>query len=97
MRRVSEILNHQFLAAIEVEESRAHAMHGEPRDIYEMLAILGEEFGELQAAVLDFDYDDAPLDNAAKECIQVGAMALKLYKVLKLQVAFHSPRGRLND
>jgi len=75
-----------FFLAVEEEEIRANKQHGPPADIYEMLAILGEEYGELQKAILDFDYDQAPIDGAFKECVQVGAMVLKTYTCLRQMI-----------
>ncbi len=79
-------LEREFLELVLAEEVRADVQHGLPADIYEMLTILGEEYGELQQAVLQFDYGHAPIENALRECIQVGAMALKTYMYLQLTV-----------
>ena len=73
----------EYLFRVVQEERRAHELHGEPADIYEMLAILGEEYGELQKAILDFDYDGGSDADPLRECIQVGAMVLKTYTFLR--------------
>lgn len=82
----------EFLFKTIQEERRAHAIHGEPAGIYEMLAILGEEYGELQKAVLDADYGDGDHADPLRECIQVGAMALKTYTLLR-QIQAGEPHG----
>lgn len=82
-----------FRMAVSEELHRADAQHGEAADIYEMLAVLGEEFGELQQAVLKFDYEGGSHDAILQECVQVGAMAAKTFRFIheKLNV----PRSTL--
>lgn len=60
----------------------ADQQHGEAADLYEMLAVLGEEFGELQQAALQFDHEGGRRDHILKECIQVGAMACKTFRFI---------------
>jgi hypothetical protein len=69
-----------------VELRRADAQHGDATDLYVMLAVLGEEFGELQKAALQFDYEGGNRDALLKECIQVGAMACKTFRFIAEQV-----------
>lgn len=71
MRELTEYIQ---LVACELED--ADEQHGEPQNEYEMLAILGEEYGELQKAVIDFNNDEAPLSGALNECIQVAKSSL---------------------
>ena len=71
-----------FHMAVSEELRRGDEQHGEAADLYEMLAVLGEEFGELQQAVLQFDYEGGSRDHILKECIQVGAMACKTFRFI---------------
>ncbi len=71
-----------FHTAVSEELRRGDEQHGEAADLYEMLAVLGEEFGELQQAVLQFDYEGGSRDHILKECIQVGAMACKTFRFI---------------
>jgi len=81
-----------FHMAVSEELRRADAQHSDAADIYEMLAVLGEEYGELQQAVLDYDYHGGSRDNVMKECIQVGAMAQKTFP-LHTGAPRHPARG----
>lgn len=80
-------LHAAFLAACAHEIDRADSLHGDAADLYEMLAILGEEFGELQQAVLDYDYHGGSRDDILKEAVQVGAMAAKTFRFVHLHPA----------
>lgn len=80
-----------FHLAVAHEIVTADAAHGEPADIYEMLAILGEEVGELSQAVLDRDYKGGTRDHMLRECVQVGAMALKTFRFIHQRLG--EPRG----
>ena len=81
-----------FHMAVSEELRRADAKHSEAADIYEMLAVLGEEFGELQQAVLDYDYQGGSRDHVLEECIQVGAMACKTFRFIHRSLG--TPRGQ---
>ncbi len=81
-----------FHAAVSEELHRADEQHGDATDLYEMLAVLGEEYGELQKAVLQFDYEGGRRDHILKECIQVGAMACKTFRYITNNMAL-IPRG----
>jgi len=80
-------LHAAFHMAVSEELRRADEKHADAADIYEMLAILGEEFGELQQAVLDYDYHGGSRDAILKEAVQVGAMATKTFRFLYLHPA----------
>ena len=81
-----------FHTAVSEELRKADEQHGEAADLYEMLAVLGEEYGELQKAALDFDYEGGSRDSILTECIQVGAMALKTFRFITENVT--APRIR---
>jgi len=76
-----------FHMAVSEELRRADEKHADAADLYEMLAILGEEFGELQQAVLDYDYHGGDRNAILKEVIQVGAMAAKTFRFVHLHPA----------
>jgi hypothetical protein len=78
--------------AVSEELRRADAKHGDAEDLYVALAVLGEEFGELQQAALQFDYEGGSRDHILKECIQVGAMACKTFRFITNNV--ETPRRR---
>ena len=55
-------------------------------DIFQWLAILGEEVGELSKEVLEFwfgDGDDKDLEHIEKEAVQVATLALKIAWMVK--------------
>lgn len=84
MRR--EDIHAAFRIAITEELRRADEQHGDAADLYVQLAVLGEEYGELQKAALQFDYEGGSRDALLKECIQVGAMACKTFRFIHEQV-----------
>lgn len=66
------------LSAVFDELRRAEAKFPSwPENMFEGLAILGEEFGELQQAVLQNKYEAQPYSNIRKEAVQTAAMALR--------------------
>lgn len=77
--------------AVSEELRRADEQHGEAADLYEMLAVLGEEFGELQQAVLQYDYEGGGYDHILEECIQMGAMVCKTFRFIRMNPTL--PRG----
>ena len=81
-----------FHMAVSAELRQADAQHSEAADLYEMLAVLGEEFGELQQAVLQYDYEGGTREHLLDECIQVGAMAAKTFRFISQRL--HEPRAR---
>lgn len=55
-----------------------------PTDPLHALAVLGEEFGELTKAMLQFTYEPhkTSIDEIRTEALQTAAMALRLYRSL---------------
>ncbi len=43
-----------------------------------LLAALGEEFGEVCRALLEFHYEGGPRENVIAEAVQVAAMAIRI-------------------
>lgn len=85
-------LHAAFHTAVSEELRRADEQHGDAVDLYVQLAVLGEEFGELQKAALQFDYEGGDRDAILKECIQVGAMACKTFRHIHERVEFPARR-----
>ncbi len=60
---------------IQAELKRAEEQHPTwPTDAFEQLAIIGEEFGELQQAVLQYKHEGGSFESIQHEGIQVAAM-----------------------
>jgi len=60
------------------ELRRAEELHpGWPADIFERLAIIGEEFGELQQATLQAKYEQGDPRAIYTEAVQLSAMTLR--------------------
>lgn len=53
-----------------------------PNDPFHAAAILNEEVGELNKALLDFTYKGATIDDAITEAAQTGAMAIRMLQYL---------------
>lgn len=83
-----DVIHDAFHVAVSEELRKADEQHGDATALYEMLAVLGEEYGELQQAVLQFDYEGGSRDRMLKECIQVGAMACKTFRFITNHVTF---------
>jgi len=54
-----------------------------PEDIFEQLAILQEEAGEITKAVLDYKTGDGSKEDLQKEVYQTAAMCLRFLENLK--------------
>ena len=74
----------ELIGKVFAEISRAETLHpGWPENIYEQLAIIGEEFGELQQAALDNDHKAQNTQHIEDEAVQLAAMALRFLFNLK--------------
>ena len=63
---------------VEAELHRAIEKHPAwPESVYTQLAIIGEEFGELQQAVLQQEYEDGRRAAIKEEAVQLAAMAVR--------------------
>ena len=74
-RRIGLVVNDELARAIEKFPEW-------PNDLCHALAIVGEEFGELQKAVLEYLYDDqkpavAGFSDIREEALQLAAVALR--------------------
>ena len=61
-----------------------------PENIFEQLAIVGEEFGELQQAVLQAKYENKSHEYVKEEGVQLAAMALRFLFNMKENSMFVS-------
>lgn len=55
-----------------------------PEDYFEILAIIGEEYGEVVKAVNDYKWKGAPKEEIVKELRQVAAMCLGFLERLEI-------------
>lgn len=53
----------------------------------EWLAYLTEEVGELSKAILDYQYQDGPIESVVSEAVQVMTLAAKIATCKKISVA----------
>lgn len=67
-----------------------------PSDPFVALAILGEEYGELQKAILQFVYEPGKATelDIEKEAIQTAAMCIRLVKSLGQYVYSKNPQHK---
>jgi hypothetical protein len=71
-------LKSEILKDIAEELARAEKKFPKwPINVFDALAILGEEYGELQQAALQYKYENGPIHNIYKEGIQTAAMAIR--------------------
>jgi hypothetical protein len=64
--------------AILAELCAAERKHpGWPNDLFESMAIIGEEYGEACQAVLQFKYEDGQFKDIIRELRQTAAMCIR--------------------
>jgi hypothetical protein len=72
------VKNEQVIGAVFDELRRAEELHpGWPENVFEQMAIIGEEFGEMQQAAIDFKYHRGRQRRLYEEAVQVAAMSLR--------------------
>jgi len=70
----------EILNKIEDELKRAEEIHPDfPTDIFQQLAILTEEAGEVAKAVNDFEFEGNSIEDVKTELIQTAAMCVRMY------------------
>lgn len=80
----SEFDRLQKYAPIDAELKRAKKKHPiYPISMYEQLAIMQEEAGEVTKAVLHFHYEKGSLDDVKNELIQTAAMCMRMLESLE--------------
>ncbi len=55
-----------------------------PEDYFKILAIIGEEYGEVAKAVNDYKWKDAPKEEIIKELYQLAAMCFGFLERLEI-------------
>jgi NTP pyrophosphatase (non-canonical NTP hydrolase) len=74
----------QYYEAIEAELNRAEEKHPDyPQDIFQQLAIMQEEAGEVTKAVLHYHYENGTIEHIHKELVQTAAMCIRMLQNLK--------------
>lgn len=73
----------QKYAPIDAELKRAEKKHPNfPKDMYQQLAIMQEEAGEVTKAVLHYHYESGSLQDVKDELIQTAAMCMRMLNAL---------------
>lgn len=68
---------------MDAELERAKAKHPNfPRNMFEQLAIMQEEAGEVTKAVLHFQRENGTLHDIKEELVQTAAMCMRMYEAL---------------
>ena len=68
---------------IQKELERAEKKHPEfPKDMFQQLAIMQEEAGEVTKAVLHYHYENGTLEHVREELIQTAAMCMRMLQNL---------------
>lgn len=76
---------HLVIEKIVEELKRAEEKHPVyPNNIFEQLAIMQEEAGEVTKAVLHHTYENASLEDVRDELIQTAAMCIRMLKNMDL-------------
>jgi len=78
----------KFYSLVEAERRRQDELHGETNQhmsvpanaLTDWTTILGEEYGELCKAIIEFCFQDGSLDNVEKECVHVAAVAKAIWE-----------------
>ena len=68
---------------IQKELERAEKKHPEfPKDMFQQLAIMQEEAGEVTKAVLHYHYEGGTLEDVCEELVQTAAMCMRMLSAL---------------
>ncbi len=83
MKLNSELDRLQKYAPIDTELQRAKAKHpAYPPNIFEQLAIMNEEAGEVTKAVLHYKREGGSLQDVKDELVQTAAMCVRMLEAL---------------
>lgn len=84
MELSSELDRLKQFEPIAKELARAEKKHPNfPENMYEQLAIMQEEAGEVSKAVLHYHHEGGTLQDVKKELIETAAMCMRMYKALQ--------------
>ena len=68
---------------IQQELERAEKKHPDfPKDMFQQLAIMQEEAGEVTKAVLHYHYEGGTLEDVREELVQTAAMCMRMLSAL---------------
>lgn len=68
---------------IDVELKRAEELHPNyPTDIFEQVAIMNEEAGEVTRAVLQYKREGGSIDSVKEELVQTAAMCMRMLNAI---------------
>ncbi len=88
----NEIKNEKALQAILGELNKAEKKWPRwPLNLFEQLAVVGEEFGELQQAVLQAKHEYGKAEHIREEAIHLAAMAVRFLKNLPYDLERYNP------
>jgi len=75
----SELERLQKYAPIDRELIRAEKIHPDfPKDIFQQLAIMQEESGEVVKSVVDYQFHGGTINDIREELIQTAAMCMRM-------------------
>ena len=68
---------------VQIELQRAEEIHPNfPKDMFQQLAIMQEEAGEVTKAVLDYHFGKDTIEHVREELIQTAAMCVRMLQNL---------------
>ena len=72
---------------VERELERAEKKHPDfPKDMFQQLAIMQEEAGEVTKAVLHYHYENGTIEHIREELIQTAAMCVRMMQNLPSKI-----------
>ena len=79
----SELDRLQKYNPIDSELKRAEKKHANfPKEMFQQLAIMQEEAGEVTKAVLHYQYENGTIEHVREELIQTAAMCMRMLQNL---------------
>ncbi|GEM_PF-4033695 len=85
-RKDSFVMSYEHLAIfvpVQIELQRAEEIHPNfPNDMFQQLAIMQEEAGEVTKAVLDYHFGKDTIEHVREELIQTAAMCVRMLQNL---------------
>ena len=83
IKTVVEYVTLQKFIPVQKELQRANKLHPNfPKDIFQQLAIMQEEAGEVTKAVLDYHFGKDTIEHVREELIQTAAMCMRMLQNL---------------
>ena len=80
------ILDYSISSEIATELEKAKKKHPNwPTDIFQQLAIMQEEAGEVSKAVLDYHFEKKSIADVREELLQTAAMCVRMFENLPIE------------